>query len=57
MTSQERLDVIDVPSETENGASAHAPAAANGTGPARRMDVVDLEAGFGAKTIISGIHL
>ncbi len=56
MTPQERLDVIDVPSETANGASAHTPAP-EGTGPARRMDVVDLEAGFGAKTIISGIHL
>jgi phosphate transport system ATP-binding protein len=56
MTPQERLDVIDVPSETANGASAHTPVS-NGTGPARRMDVVDLEAGFGAKTVISGIQL
>jgi phosphate transport system ATP-binding protein len=56
MTSPERLDVIDVPSETANGAAAHTPVT-NGTGPARRMDVVDLEAGFGAKTIISGIQL
>jgi phosphate transport system ATP-binding protein len=56
MTPQERLDVIDVPSEIANGSSAHTPVP-NDTGPARRMDVIDLEAGFGAKTIISGIQL
>src|SRR6185369_8977977 len=37
-----------------NGASADASASA---GPARRMDVVDLNAGFGERTIIAGIHL
>ncbi|HEY3613089.1 MAG TPA: phosphate ABC transporter ATP-binding protein [Gaiellales bacterium] len=62
MTTPERPDVIDVPSEAANGASAHTPAsngdgAATGNGPARRMDVVDLTAGFGSKTIISGIQL
>jgi phosphate transport system ATP-binding protein len=59
MTSQERPDVIDVPSATANGASAHssAPLSGAGTGPARRMDVVDLTAGFGAKTVISRIQL
>jgi phosphate transport system ATP-binding protein len=57
MTTQERPDVIDVPSESGsavNGASADASASA---GPARRMDVVDLNAGFGERTIIAGIHL
>ena len=59
MTTPERPDVIDAPSETANGASAHssAPPSGAGTGPARRMDVVDLTAGFGAKTVISGIQL
>ena len=61
MTTPERPDVIDVPSETAtNGASAEtrAPAGAPADrGPARRMDVVDLNAGFGARTIISGINL
>jgi phosphate transport system ATP-binding protein len=59
MTSQERPDVIDVPSEAANRASAHSSASPGdaGPGPARRMDVVDLTAGFGAKTIISGIQL
>jgi phosphate transport system ATP-binding protein len=57
MTTQERPDVIDVPSESGsavNGASADTSASA---GPARRMDVVDLNAGFGERTIIAGIHL
>jgi phosphate transport system ATP-binding protein len=57
MNAPERPDVIDVPNETAaNGASAPAtmPSAA---GPARRMDVIDLTAGFGEKTIISGIDL
>jgi phosphate transport system ATP-binding protein len=57
MTTQERPDVIDVPSESgsaANGASADTSASA---GPARRMDVVDLNAGFGERTIIAGIHL
>ena len=54
MTTQERLDVIDVPSEngTANGASAHLGSRprAERTGAARRMDVVGLTAGFGATT-------
>jgi phosphate transport system ATP-binding protein len=58
MTTPERLDVIDVSSEAANGASAHTPApSGTGAGPARRMDVVDLTAGFGSKTVISGIQL
>ena len=61
MTTPERPDVIDASSETAtNGASAEtrAPAGAPADrGPARRMDVVDLNAGFGARTIISGINL
>ena len=51
--------MIDVPSESEsatNGASATTTVTA-GVGPARRMDVVDLTAGFGPKTIIAGIQL
>ena len=59
MTTPERPDVIDVPSESgsaANGASARRrPASA--PGPARRMDVVDLNAGFGERTIIAGINL
>jgi phosphate transport system ATP-binding protein len=49
--------VIDVPSEiggAVNGASADTSVPA---GPARRMDVVDLNAGFGERTVIAGIHL
>jgi phosphate transport system ATP-binding protein len=63
MTTPERPDVIDVPSESgvaANGASADTPAPAGAPaerGPARRMDVVDLNAGFGERTIISGINL
>lgn len=59
MTTPERPDVIDVPSETEataNGASGSATPSATG-GPARRMDVVDVTAGFGGKTIIANIGL
>ncbi len=59
MTIPERFDVTDALSESAsaaNGASASTtvPAAA---GPARRMDVVDLTAGFGGKTIIADIQL
>jgi phosphate transport system ATP-binding protein len=63
MTSPERPDVIDVPSDSSsaaNGAAAPAPAPSGqsaGKGPARRMDVIDLDAGFGTRTIISGINL
>jgi phosphate transport system ATP-binding protein len=58
MTTPERPDVIDVPSETlaANEASAD-PSRPSGTGPARRMDVVDLTAGFGEKTVIADIQL
>ena len=62
MTTPERPDVIDVPSESgrANGAAAE-PAAAPGqhqrSGEARRMDVVHLNAGFGTRTIIEDINL
>jgi phosphate transport system ATP-binding protein len=63
MTTPERPDVIDAPSESSNaanGAAAQAPAPSGqstGKGPARRMDVVNLDAGFGSRTIIAGINL
>jgi phosphate transport system ATP-binding protein len=63
MTTPERPDVIDVPSESgsaANGAPAHSSVPAGmspGSGPARRMDVVGLTAGFGEKVVISGINL
>jgi phosphate transport system ATP-binding protein len=60
MNTPERPDVIDAPSESGNGAVAPAPAAQarrSGKGPARRMDVVNLDAGFGTTTIIAGINL
>jgi phosphate transport system ATP-binding protein len=61
MTTPERPHVIDEPSESgsANGAIAPAPAptATRGSGPARRMDVIDLSAGFGSRTIIQGINL
>jgi phosphate transport system ATP-binding protein len=59
MTAPERPDVYDAPSEsgsTATGAAAQAGGSGS-AGPARRMDVVDLTAGFGERTIISGIHL
>jgi phosphate transport system ATP-binding protein len=57
MTAPERHDVIDVPDETaSNGASAPT-AMPSAAGPARRMDVIDLTAGFGEKTVIQGIDL
>jgi phosphate transport system ATP-binding protein len=58
MTTPERLDVIDVPREGEgaNGATATTTVSAD-VGPARRMDVVNLTAGFGEKTVIADIHL
>ena len=51
--------MIHAPDATANGASAHSSPPPNGmhVGPARRMDVVDLAAGFGHKTVISGIRL
>jgi phosphate transport system ATP-binding protein len=63
MTSPERPDVIDAPSE--NGSTANSATAdtlrpvseSTARGPARRMDVVDLNAGFGERTIIAGINL
>ena len=63
MTSPERPDVIDAPSENgsnANGATAdtlRSASASTARGPARRMDVVDLNAGFGERTIIAGINL
>jgi phosphate transport system ATP-binding protein len=63
MTTPERPDVIDVPSDSDsaaNGAPAHSSVPAGtsaGSGPARRMDVVDLTAGFGEKVVISRIDL
>jgi phosphate transport system ATP-binding protein len=63
MTTPERPDVMDVPSESgraTNGAAADTPAPVSdsaGRGPARRMDVIDLNAGFGERTIIEGINL
>ena len=63
MTTPERPDVIDRPSErgsATNGSAAENPAPVSdpaGRGPARRMDVVDLNAGFGERTIIEGINL
>jgi phosphate transport system ATP-binding protein len=62
MTTPERSDVIDVP--TENGAVAGAPADTTAptheherSGVARRMDVVGLTAGFGSREVISNIDL
>jgi phosphate transport system ATP-binding protein len=63
MTTSERPEVIDAPSEggtASNGAAADARTPAGesaGAGPARRMDIVNLTAGFGERTVISGIHL
>jgi phosphate transport system ATP-binding protein len=63
MTTPERPHVTDVASESSsatNGAAAEsAPTSppATGLGPARRMDVVDLNAGFGTRTIIQNINL
>jgi phosphate transport system ATP-binding protein len=61
MTTPERPDVIDVPSPggsaTNGGAADQAAGVATGRGPARRMDVVDLTAGFGERTVIAGINL
>ena len=59
MTTPERPDVSVLENESgpaTNGAAAASPAP-NETGPARRMDVVDLTAGFGERTIISDIQL
>ena len=63
MTPPERPPVLDVPSESstaQNGASAESPAPAADharSGAARRMDVIDLNAGFGSRTIIANINL
>ena len=62
MTTPERPDVIDVPSESGNAGNGTAAATAaqpqrSGKGPARRMDVVNLDAGFGSTTVIAGINL
>jgi phosphate transport system ATP-binding protein len=55
MTTPERCEVIDVPSES--GSATNGASAATTAGPARRMDVVDLDAGFGERTVIAGIQL
>jgi phosphate transport system ATP-binding protein len=63
MTTPERPDVIDAPGDAgsaTNGAAAETGTRSDeapGKGPARRMDVVDLTAGFGTKTVIADIHL
>jgi len=62
MTTPERFDVIDVPSESgtsPNGATAEnaAPAAHERSGVARRMDIIHMSAGFGTRTIIEDINL
>jgi phosphate transport system ATP-binding protein len=63
MTTPERPTVLDAPSDsntsTNGAAGASRAAAADHTrsGVARRMDVVNLDAGFGTRTIISGINL
>jgi phosphate transport system ATP-binding protein len=63
MTIPERPDVIDAPDERDtafNGAAADTGTPLQeptGTGPARRMDVVDFSAGFGTRTIIADIQL
>jgi phosphate transport system ATP-binding protein len=62
MTTPERPDVIDVPSESgisANGAAAEHPPAEEHqrSGVARRMDIVHLSAGFGPRTIIEDINL
>jgi phosphate transport system ATP-binding protein len=62
MTTHERPDVIDVPSESgrANGAAAEGaapPEQHQRSGEARRMDVVHLNAGFGTRTVIEDINL
>jgi phosphate transport system ATP-binding protein len=62
MTTPERRDVIDLPSESgssANGAPAEAvaPPEHQRTGEARRMDVIHLNAGFGTRTVIEDINL
>jgi phosphate transport system ATP-binding protein len=54
MTTPERSIVTDV---TTDSGSAMNGAAAVVAGNARRMDIIDLNAGFGARTIIQGINL
>jgi phosphate transport system ATP-binding protein len=59
VTTPERPDVSvleDETSQAANGASAESTVPST-KGPARRMDVVDLTAGFGERTIIAGIQL
>jgi phosphate transport system ATP-binding protein len=63
MTPPERPPVLDMPSESAtavNDAAADGPADAGEytrSGAARRMDVVNLNAGFGSRTIIEDINL
>jgi len=59
VTTPERPEVSlleDESGPTANGASSASPAPST-PGPARRMDVIDLSAGFGERTIIAGIQL
>jgi phosphate transport system ATP-binding protein len=59
MTTPERPDVSvlqNEPGPSANGASSEGPTEGT-TSNARRMDVVDLTAGFGERTIIAGIEL
>ena len=59
MTTPERPEVSVLEDEsgpTADGASSASPAPST-SGPARRMDVIDLSAGFGERTIIAGIQL
>ena len=57
MTTPERPEVIDVPSESGSATNGASATTTEGAGPARRMDVVDLNAGFAERTVIAGIQL
>jgi phosphate transport system ATP-binding protein len=57
MTTPERPEVIDVPSESGSATNGASATTTESAGPARRMDVVDLNAGFGERTVIAGIEL
>ena len=63
MSTPERPDLMDVPSASGNGAGgafpeqAAAQAKPEGANVARRMDIVNLTAGFGERTVIADINL
>ena len=57
MTTPERPEVIDVPSESGSATNGASATTTESAGPARRMDVVDLNAGFAERTVIAGIQL